>query len=367
MTQATTPLAFNPVRLAVWSVITLVTLTLLVAGRAFLIPLVIATLMWILFDAIRETITRWMPGERSSPRWLATASSILLIVAASSLVVWIIIGQAEAMAEATPVYQEKFAARAASAAGAFDLDELPSADGLLNQVDLGALLGWLGDSIGLLASNIILIAIYFAFLMAEERIFPDKIGRLTDDPAKAAQFKKISKEIAQQVKRYIGMKTGISALTGLVSYVILELAGVDFAALWALLIFFLNFIPNIGSALGVLFPALLTLIQFDTLTPFLIVTAGLGTAQFVIGNVIEPAYMGKSLNLSSFMILLSLSFWGALWGIPGMFLSVPLMVVTAIVCGHFVGLRWISVMLSADGRLMADSGRSEEQNEPLSR
>jgi predicted PurR-regulated permease PerM len=69
------------------------------------------------------------------------------------------------------------------------------------------------------------------------------------------------------------MKTVVSALTGLVSYAVLAFVGIDFAALWALLIFLLNFIPNIGSALGVLFPALLTLVQFDTLTPFLIVIA----------------------------------------------------------------------------------------------
>jgi AI-2 transport protein TqsA len=355
MTQTTTPIVLDPVRLAVWSVIIIVTLTLLVVGKAFLIPLAIASLMWILFDAIRKTIMRWMPGETSLPRWLATTFSILLIVAANSLVVWIIIGQGDAMAEAVPIYQERFAARMESAAEAFGLDELPSTVGLLNQVDLGALLGWLGDSIGALTSNTFLIAIYFAFLIAEENIFPDKISRLTNDPVKAAQFKKLSNDIAAQVQRYIGMKTGVSALTGLVSYAILAFVGVDFAALWALLIFFLNFIPNIGAALGVLFPALLTVVQFDTLTPFLIVTAGLGATQFIIGNVVEPAYMGKSLNLSSFMILLSLSFWGALWGLPGMFLSVPLMVVTAIVCAHFVGLRWISVMLSADGQILSES------------
>ncbi len=73
------------------------------------------------------------------------------------------------------------------------------------------------------------------------------------------------------MQRYIGMKTVVSALTGLVSYAVLAFVGIDFAALWALLILLLNFIPNIGSALGVLFPALLTLVQFDTLTPFLIV------------------------------------------------------------------------------------------------
>jgi predicted PurR-regulated permease PerM len=112
---------------------------------------------------------------------------------------------------------------------------------------------------------------------------------------------------------------------------------------------------NIGSALGVLFPALLTLVQFDTLTPFLLITLGLGVVQFIIGNVIEPAFMGKSLNLSSFMIVLSLTFWGLIWGIPGMFLSVPIMVVIAIICARFKGLRGIAVVLSADGSLLPPS------------
>lgn len=354
MTQDSAPLTFDPARLAVWSVIILVTLILLVVGKNFLIPLAIATLMWVLFDAIRGVIVRRMPGTTPIPNWLATTISILLIVAANGFAVWTIVAQGESMAEAIPVYQEKFSALIDTAAASLGLAEMPSVLGLLDQVDIGALLGWVGDSVGILMSNVVLIAIYFGFLVAEEEIFPDKISRLTNDPAKADQFKSITNEIAGQVQRYIGMKTVISALTGGVSYVILKLVGVDFAALWSLLIFFLNFIPNIGSALGVLFPALLALVQFDTLTPFLIVAAGLGLAQFVIGNIVEPAYMGKSLNLSSFMILLSLSFWGAVWGLPGMFLSVPLMVVTAIACAHFVGLRWIAVMLSAEGQPLSD-------------
>jgi predicted PurR-regulated permease PerM len=100
------------------------------------------------------------------------------------------------------------------------------------------------------------------------------------------------------------------------------------------------------------------MIQFDTLTPFLLITLGLGAVQFIIGNVIEPAFMGKSLNLSSFMIVLSLTFWGLVWGIPGMFLSVPIMVVIAIICARFKGLRGIAVILSADGSLLPPSKHS---------
>jgi len=76
--------------------------------------------------------------------------------------------------------------------------------------------------------------------------------------------------------------------------------------------------------------------------------------QFVIGNIVEPAYMGKSLNLSSLMILVSLTFWGFVWGLPGMFLSVPIMVVVAIVCAHVEGLRWLSIVLSGTEQQIVD-------------
>jgi len=89
------------------------------------------------------------------------------------------------------------------------------------------------------------------------------------------------------------------------------------------------------------------------------VAAGLGITQFTFGNVIEPSYMGRSLNLSSFMILLALSFWGLVWGVAGMFLAVPIMVMTGIVCAQFKGLRWIAVILSVDGHLVKSEAKGE--------
>lgn len=139
---------------------------------------------------------------------------------------------------------------------------------------------------------------------------------------------------------------------------VLRLVGVDFAAVWGLIIFLLNYIPNVGSAIGVVFPALLALVQFETLTPFVMVVLGLGTTQFVIGNVVEPAMMGSSLNLSSFVIILSLTFWGMIWGIAGMVLCVPIMVIIAIVCSNFKRLHWVAVLLSSDGRIMGTSKNS---------
>jgi predicted PurR-regulated permease PerM len=201
-------------------------------------------------------------------------------------------------------------------------------------------------------SDVVIIAIYVGFLLAEEHVLPEKIRHLHKDPDKAQRIAELATEVSDSIQRYIGMKTVVSLLTAIVSYVVLVFVGVDFAAIWALLVFFLNFIPTIGSIIGAVFPSLLALVQFDTLTPFLIVAIGLGGTQFIIGNIIEPAYMGRSLNLSSFMILLALSFWGLVWGLAGMFLAVPMMVMTGIVCAQFNGLRWVSVILSSDGKLM---------------
>ena len=130
--------------------------------------------------------------------------------------------------------------------------------------------------------------------------------------------------IVSGIRDYIWIKSLMSILTGGVrAYVVLLALGVDFAETWALIIFLLNYIPNIGSILGVIFPAILALIQFDTLWQFLVIAVCLSSAQFLIGNVLEPRVMGRTLNLSSFVVIASLAFWAMLWGVVGAFLSVP--------------------------------------------
>jgi AI-2 transport protein TqsA len=106
----------------------------------------------------------------------------------------------------------------------------------------------------------------------------------------------------------------------------------------------------VGAALGVIFPAMITLVQFDTIEPFLVVVLGLAAIYAIVGNFVEPMVMGKSFNMSAFAIVLSLTFWGTIWGVVGMFLSVPIMVVTMIVCANVPSWRWASILLSKDGR-----------------
>ena len=158
-------------------------------------------------------------------------------------------------------------------------------------------------------------------------------------------------KINEDVKKYISIKMLTSSTTGILSYILLKIVGVDFAEFWALLIFLLNFIPTIGSIVATIFPSLITLVQFDTYNPFFAVFVGVTIIQLCVGSILEPRLMGNSLNLSPLIILLNLSLWGLIWGIPGMFLCVPVLVISMIVFSHIPATRPIAILLSRDGRI----------------
>jgi AI-2 transport protein TqsA len=136
----------------------------------------------------------------------------------------------------------------------------------------------------------------------------------------------------------------------------MSVVGVDFAAFWAVLIFFFYYIPTVGSILAILAPALLTLVQFESLTPFLIVLGVFGPFQVLMANAVEPAIMGRSLNLSPLVIIVSLMFFGTIWGVIGMFLCVPIMVVAMIVLANFDQTRPVAILLSANGNVPRAGG-----------
>lgn len=148
------------------------------------------------------------------------------------------------------------------------------------------------------------------------------------------QIEKTFKDITAQVQRYIATKLMLSLLTGVLAGFVLWLFGVDFFVVWAVFAFLLNFIPNIGSAIAVILPALMTLVQFESFGYMIIVTAILIVIQTLIGNGLEPKIFGDRLGLNPLVILLSLLLWGYIWGIVGMFLSVPLTAIAKIIMSN---------------------------------
>lgn len=319
----------------------------LIVGNSFLLPLAIAILVWNLLEAVIERLTH----SFRLPRLIAMSIAISFVVIGFLIVIQIISSQGDAIVAEAPKYGSRLQDIGSSMGNWFGPEITAKIRTSLSELNFfGGVSSFLGSAQSTLA-NVALITIYVGFLLAESGHVSLKMGALFPDKAHFAHIRKIMASLSDNVRRYIWIKTIISLFTGLLSYGVLKYLEVDFAETWALMIFLLNYIPTIGSILGVIFPAIIALIQFDTYTTFLIIAVGLTAIQFVIGNVIEPMFMGNSLNLSSFAIILALTFWGSIWGPAGMVLSVPITVMMMIIAAHIPSWRWVAILLSKDGKI----------------
>jgi AI-2 transport protein TqsA len=254
----------------------------------------------------------------------------------------------------TNVYQANLTAMYKKVTKFLKLKDPPEFNAIFKDINLGSLISQIALGLTSLASRTGIVLIYILFLFLEQASFPLKLKALCKDQEQQKQLSRISDRIQKDVRTYFGIKVFTSALTGTISYLIMKWVGLDFAEFWGLLIFLMNFIPTIGSIIATVFPALLALVQFTTFGPFIIIVGGIGTLQFLIGNLLEPKLMGNTLNMSPLVILLGLAFWGAIWGIPGMFLSVPIVVISIIICANFPATRPFAILMSKEGTVSED-------------
>lgn len=152
--------------------------------------------------------------------------------------------------------------------------------------------------------------------------------------------------IETQVRKYLLTKTLVNLINGALVTLLLAMCGVDFAPLWGFITFIAHYIPHVGAILSVGLPALFVFLQFESPGRALLVALLNFALQFLIGNVIEPRIMGTSLDLSPVLVLLSLIFWGWLWGAWGMILAVPITSMIKIVCANIEALEPLSILMS---------------------
>lgn len=324
-------------------------------GKPLLVPLAIAVLVWYGINALSYLFARAL--FKGKANWFTLLLALVTIAIGTVVIVNIIQGNIADVRRAAPTYKADLDQWVVRIYDMLGVENMPTLSQFVAQVDIGPMVANFAGALTGIVGDLALIVVYVGFLLVEQKTFPNKLGRMFPEPDKHREAREVIDNIQNQIQTYIWIKTLVSVVTGLVGYVVLTLVGVDFASFWGFSIFLLNYIPIIGSVVATLFPALLTLIQFDTFTPFLIVGIGLISAQFIVGNVIEPKLMGKSLNLSPLVVLLSLALWGGLWGIPGMFLCVPIMVILLIILSHFSATRPLAVLLSERGEL-SDNGAS---------
>lgn len=186
-----------------------------------------------------------------------------------------------------------------------------------------------------------LILLTVIFILFEASAMPAKLQLALKNPEES--FNQFSR-ITSSVQSYLVIKTAVSLLTGLSATLLLLALEVDYPVVWGLLAFMLNYVPNIGSIIAAIPPLLLAVVQHG-ITAALLVIIGYVVINIVVGNVIEPRYMGKRLGLSPLVVLLSLILWGWVLGPVGMLLSVPLTMIVKIALEATDELRWIAILL----------------------
>jgi AI-2 transport protein TqsA len=333
------------------SVLVILTFYLLIVGQDVLLPVVIALVFWYLINLVAKSYSRLKISGKSLPGWFCFSLSLLSFVGMFWATVKLISMNVDGVLEVAPTYQVNLEKKVNNLINYFGIQEAPTLEQLTELINLGQFISATASSLTSIVANSGVILIYLAFLFIEQKNMDKKLSALILNQEKEQQVRKLLRKISDDVRKYVTIKLIASLSTGILSYIFLMVIGVDFAAFWALLIFMLNFIPTIGSIIATIFPALITLVQFDTLGPFFLVAGGLTGIQVLIGNILEPKFTGSSLNLSPTIILLNLSLWGVIWGIPGMFLCVPFLVISMIVFSNLPQTRAIAVLLSSDGRI----------------
>lgn len=193
------------------------------------------------------------------------------------------------------------------------------------------------------------VLIYLAFIIASRRGFRRKLVAMFPHHLERDDAMATFQAIRVGVEQYLWVQTVTGVMIAVASWLVMMLVGLDNALFWAFLIFLTSYIPIIGGLVGTLAPAAFALLQFTTWWQAGVVFVGLQAVQFVVGTFILPKMQGDSLNMDPVVVLLSLAFWGAIWGMPGMFLSTPLTVMVMVILAQFQGSRWVAIMLSANG------------------
>jgi AI-2 transport protein TqsA len=323
----------------------------LIIGRNFLLPLAVAIAIWYLILSLKDSFQRLSRYGIHLPYGTAMVLAVLTAVFAIWLIVILINSSVAGVIDAAPRYEDRFRQLIDQGTQLLGLTDKNPFDSALERIDFRSILSSIATGITGLAGDLGLIVVYVLFLLLEYRTFARKLDAIAKDETRRSNLRRIFHEIGEDVNTYMRIKTWLSAFVAALAYIVMKVVGVDFAEFWAVLIFLFNYIPTIGAVLGALFPALLMVVQFTSVPLIVTVTAILITVPVVVNNFVEPRLMGRSLNLSSLVIILSLVLWGSIWGIIGMFLCVPIMVILVIVLAKFPQTRPVAVMLSANGRI----------------
>lgn len=339
------------VRVAAWLITIGLVLTLIVVGKSYLVPIFVALVFWYLVNAVHEQFQA-IPMVGKLPNWATLTMSLVFIGLALYLISDMVVNTVNGFVAESGVYLPRIEDQIARGYERFGVRRRPPT---ITDLQIGQQVlsnfALLFAGITTAARGVGLVLLYVLFFLVEQSSFPRKMRALGLNLEGGNRLAFTLSEINDAMRTYLGVKTFTSLLTAVLSFMVMYFIGLDYALFWAFLIFLFNFVPTIGSITATALPALLALVQFETLTPFLVIVLGVTGIQILVGNLLEPRLMGSTLNISPLVVVLALILWSMLWGIAGMILSVPITVAIIIVCAQFPETRAIAILLSRNGQI----------------
>ena len=336
---------------------------IVVSGLKMAGPLLVPFLLAVFIAMIVSPLLAWLKRYHL-PNGVAIFVVIALVFSVGLILAAVIGSSVDNFRQDIPTYSAKLTAMSTSIQQwlsqrgiAIDSEQWSSS------FNPGAVMGVVGNtlaSFGNVMTNAVMILLTVIFILAENVSFGEKLRSATGSNNSQEWLRTFS----DSVHSYLAIKAAISLLTGLVIFVWLTILGVDYAVLWGLIAFLLNFIPTVGSFIAAVPAVLLALVQLGVFEAGLTL-AGFVVVNLIMGNVLEPRWMGRGLNLSPLVVFVSLVLWGWVLGPVGMLLSIPLTIMLKIALENQDETRWIGIMLGAGKRLDDETLLSDEpQLEP---
>lgn len=327
-------------RLVQWSIIfgaTALFIFVLYLSRPVTLPLAFALFLMAIVWPIQQKL------DKRFPRWVGFITCVLVLVAAFGAffglfalgVLLIGDGIGEYRYELDRAY---FSLLSWAAANGFPVN-VPNVE----EMDIGPMVGMVVGTFERVNASIGLIGLTFIYILLgllEVRDFADKLKSMPH----GSQILDAIHQISHKFRRYIIVRTFVSLLTGLLTYLFALVLGLDFALTFGLIAFILNYIPFIGSILAIIPPVVFATVQFDNWLMPMLVLLGTSTIQIVLGNYVDPRLEGRALALSPLVVVISIFFWGMIWGVAGAFIGVPATIAIMTICGQYEHTKWVALL-----------------------
>ncbi len=306
--------------------------------KPVLLPLVIALFMIAMVWPIQTWLTERLPKRIS---YILSYVALIAILSAFGGLFYLAIAE---FTQHLPKYQQPAEELLRYARSLIESYNLPAPD-QIQPDQLQSAVSPLVATFYATLGHVALITALVILGLPELVFWEDKLGRCFDQ-SNGSRWLKAAGQATHSFQKYISVMTLIGLFTGALTTAFCWAVGLDFALLWGLMAFVVNFVPVLGAMVMLIPPTLTAVVQFSDPTQVWLVLGGVGAIQFFTGNIIDPMFQGKSLSMSPVVILISIAFWTLLWGIPGAFLGVPLTHIFMVTCQQFPATQPIACLLS---------------------